>query len=122
MKKAFQLSIMVIAMFALTFTAIAKVIALSYIVGATAQVVDTSNLGFPITVSIFTQSGVTGSLEKSTSPNAGTNPSGANWITIASGIPSSSSVTQTIEYGITAVRFTRQSGASSVIGEIDYPY
>lgn len=123
MKKFFTLSVMGIAIFLLSITAFAALLVGYQSVTATtmAQVVDVSNKHFPMTVSIYPESGTTGTAEFSTTPAAALSPSTANWQVIGTASAVSAPQTNTLYSPVTAIRFTRISGASAVVGEINYP-
>jgi hypothetical protein len=92
----------------------------TFTVTTTAQVVDVSNRHFPMTVSIYPQAGTTGTAEFSTTPNAYAASGVANWQVIGTASAVSAPQTNTLPSPVTAIRFTRISGASAVIGEINY--
>jgi hypothetical protein len=124
MKKAskiFQGLVFSVALGFASVAALAAVIANSYSVTTTPVVVDTSTRNFPITVTIAPQSGVSGSAEFSTSPNAATAPASAIWQVLGTASAVTVAQTITVTSAITAVRFSRISGASAVIGEVNWP-
>jgi len=89
--------------------------------GSTPTIVDVTNHHFPMTVSMIPESGVTGTVEYSTTPDAAGSASAvANWHILDNLSASSVSASVTMPSPVTAVRFIRNSGASSVIGEIDW--
>ena len=86
----------------------------------TAQIVDTSNHRSPLTVSIIPQSGTAGTIEFSNTANAAAASSVANWQVLGSASNVSVSTTVIVTAPISALRFTRTSGASAVIGEVSW--
>lgn len=120
MKKALEA---VILSFLLITSALAVVMidAITITTTSTAQVVDMTNRKYPATVTIYPQSGVVGTAEFSTTYDAANTPSTANWQVLGTASNVSTPQTITLSSPVTAVRFTRISGASAVIGEINWP-
>lgn len=120
--KKIEYSIFAVCLALLSVAAFAAAGSAIYTINGTPLVVSTATRNFPITVTISPQSGVVGTVEYSTTPTAVTSPSTATWqvLGVASGV--SSAQTVTVPSAITAIRFTRVSGASAVVGEIDWPY
>lgn len=86
----------------------------------TPQIVDTSNRRFPITVSLIPQSGTAGTIEFSNTPNAAAASSVANWQVLGSASNVSVATTVFVSAPVTALKFTKISGASAVIGEVSW--
>ena len=94
--------------------------AISVTVGSTPAVIDGTSKEYPISVTMIPQSGVTGTIEYSTSPNAYAAPGSANWAVLGAASAVSAVTYSSITSPVTAIRFSRVSGASSVIGEVDW--
>ena len=86
----------------------------------TAQIIDTSNRRFPITVSLIPQSGVAGTVEFSNTANAAVASGVANWQVLGAASNVSVATTVFVSAPVTALRFTKISGASAVIGEVSW--
>lgn len=86
-------------------------------VTGTPVVVDLSKNAAPYSVTLIPGSGNTSKVEYSVSPNAGTSPGSANWISWPSGTVSA--ITNDVYAGkLTALRFTRVSGSSTDTYEV----
>ena len=92
--------------------------AISTLTAAAPTVIDGTSKRYPITVTMLPQSGVLGAMEYSTSPNAYATPSLSNWEVLAGASAVSGVVNATVTSPVTAIRFTRVSGASGVVGEV----
>jgi len=101
-------------------TAIAAPIiqSVSTLTRVTPTVIDGTSKKYPITVTMLPQSGVTATMEYSTTPGAYATPALANWEVLAGASAVSAVTNTTIVSPVTAIRFTRISGASSVVGEV----
>jgi hypothetical protein len=89
------------------------------VTSATAVVLDTSDMAYPLTVTIKCPSATTGTLEFSTTPQAYANAGTANWQFWPSGtVAASTAVTDVFNGRLMALRISRASGSGAVIYEV----
>lgn len=86
-------------------------------VTSTADVIDASKLSYPVTVTVIPGATTTATVEFSTSLNAATDPSSANWQNWPDGTVSAAT-TDVFLGRLTAIRITRASGSNPVVYEI----
>ena len=89
------------------------------VTSATAVVLDTSDMAYPLTVTVKCPSATTGTLEFSTTPGAYGAPGSANWQFWPSGtVAASTAVTDVFNGRLMALRISQASGSGAVVYEV----
>ena len=89
------------------------------VASATAVVLDTSEMAYPLTVTIKCPSATTATLEFSTTPGAYNDAGSANWQFWPSGtVAAATAVTDVFNGRLMALRINRASGSGDVVYEV----
>jgi len=121
MRRNLQLMLIgVLCLFAIAAVAAPVIRSISTRTTTTATAIDGTSKTYPLTVTVIPESGVLATAEYSTTPNAYLSPADAHWNVLNSASAVSTVMSTTLPSPVTAIRFTRVSGASAVIGEVNW--